>query len=1202
MSGETKTSNQQKTVQISVGKKIKTFRGKWKHNPDKKKTKLPVFIKEKNDPLRMIYKGRRVNVLYRGELSKTFRKVIRKAIKDGEKFRLPNIKTFSKFGINTKGNIVLKKNLKRDYLHRYRYVVKIGSTQKTFIGSYVTKSRKADIELRQEEIDETIEAISDQYGSVDPEMVEGSVTEEVSELLEPPAPTLIRGDFIPDYTFLDKNQVWNTNQNSCFYDYLKHIYATPNEKGKWNCKVPKVLRTVCLHKKRLWEELHGCYGCYDEEHLDWGVTIGMIERFCRKFDINCYLIDDNEEFIWYYTEGNKYTPSIMGLIANGHFSPITDTWKRKSLVSKTRSKKKMAKKKKEEEKEEKEPPQVVYVPLPQEAKANMFNLMVEKIKETGETPKPYTLNLEEGHISGFLMGDKKYVYDTPDFRLAEKLAQEKGKKWDAKSLKGLGIKLFDENKTIHKAKSRMSPDLFKLFSHRQVKDRSHRGFTDEGKYEEVNVNTVGFDINKAYTDCVMNPYDRWLQIGFNSIWEVYDPYYRNGKLLFKEGFYYVETTDSTLFHRNNIYSRCIVEYGFRKKIIMEEDIKYYLPPVNATKKTLFHDLFNQYLEISKDRSIGKFLCNLTTGLVGRSMRKKCKPHISTEFSDVSKFYQEHLNPFCYSEAIDENTNLFVFGQKWEMPMIDNHLPMYIQILDNMNIRQYQMMKKFLKPHVFKNLYDYPIYRKVDMFACDKQYLKKNYKSKCSNKMGGYKMEIPKKYYHSTYKYRGLNCVTYNDYYGTEHHNFVDNLFAVSMEYKHKMKIDVTDSEDWEKIEQMMFGKVTYNADTGSLCSVHHASAPVICILGDGGTGKSHIIKNISKTHNALKMCFINKASLNIDGGTFHRQLGLNPKLEMSVSKLDSIVTNYDCIICDEISMNPAWAWNYLIWLNKLTKLPILLCGDWGQVRPVETVNTVYDKYNLHPRVHNFIGWETELLVNHRMGEGQEDYAKLLHDNKSQMVNINVSEFILNDDEPIPTKNITYLNKTRKQVNTMISEMIISDREIPENMIFTIEPKKKEADEEEFIEEPYLDTEEETNAKEETKEDKNVKIKKLEPPTQKIRVFVGTPFIARVTEDKGVKLFNNEDFILEEVKEGMATLRSLNRKKDDPHYRYEIEVEKLQSKFLVAWAITTHKAQGQTIKEKIRIWDWSYMNTELRYTAMSRVTRRQDVFIQPEYKK
>ena len=109
-------------------------------------------------------------------------------------------------------------------------------------------------------------------------------------------------------------------------------------------------------------------------------------------------------------------------------------------------------------------------------------------------------------------------------------------------------------------------------------------------------------------------------------------------------------------------------------------------------------------------------------------------------------------------------------------------------------------------------------------------------------------------------------------------------------------------------------------------------------------------------------------------------------------------------------------------------------------------------------------------------------------------------------------------------------------------------------------------------------------------------------IARVTEKKGETLFNNEDFIIDTINNETTILRSLNRKEDDPAYRYEIETEKLQSKFLVAWAITTHKAQGQTIKEKIRIWDWSYMNTELRYTAMSRVTRRQDVFIQPEYKK
>lgn len=1194
MSGETKSNKSNKSAVIKLGKKKLTLKGNWKHSPDKENTKLPVFFKDRNDPLRMIYKGKRVNVLRGGAFTKTFRKIVRRAIKDGEKFRLPNIKTFRDFAINSKGNIVNKNNLKREYLHRITFTLEFSDEDgdlytKQYNESYVSNKKKANKKIQKEKIDNTIGALQNEYEGIDVELVEGSVSENVNELLEPPAPTLIRGYIIPDSKFIDKDQTWNTKEGTCFYDYLKHLYATPNKNGKWNCKVPKALRLVCLHKKRCWEELNGCYGCFDEEHINWGVTADMIERFCRKFEINCYLINDVSEFIYYYTEGNKYTPSIVGQIANGHFNPITDSWKRKSLVSKTRAKKKaMKEKEKVFGKTDTKPPTMCLVPLPQDTKSNMFNLMVEKILETGITPQPYTLNFDEGHISGFMLNDVKYVYDTPDYLYAKLLAEEKNEPWDGKSIKGLGIEMFEKDDKIFSATSRMSPDLYELFTHKEVKDRSHRGFIDESMGNEVNTNIVGFDINKAYTDCVMNPYDRWIQVGFNSVWKPY-----KHKKDFDEGFYYVETIDTTLFHRNNIYSKCIVEYGFRKKIITKDNIKYYLNPVSCAKKTLFHNLFSQYLNISSNKKIGKFLCNLTTGLLGRSIRKKTNARISTEFSDVSTFYYTHKNPYCFSQAISQDKNIFIYGQKWEMPKIDNHIPMYIQILDNMNIRQYQMMKKFLKPHVFKNLYDYPIYRKVDMFACDKNYLRKNYQSKCSNKIGGYKMEIPKKFYNATYKNRGLNCVVCDDYYGGGSHiTNTTQAFEKCLTKKEKMKLwkgskIIDNSNDWEVVEKYMFGSASYDEEKNSLSINKFGGVPVCCILGDGGTGKSYIIKKISETHKPLKMCFTNKASLNIEGGTFHRQLGLNPRLEMSVSKLDSIAENYDSIIVDEISMNPAWAWNYIIWLKKLLKLPILLCGDWGQVRPVEKTKSIYDKYYLHPRIHNFITAEAELLVNHRIGDGQEEYAKLLHNNKSTMENINVTEFILDDDEPIPTKNICYLNKTRKRVNNMISELIIESKNIQENEIFTIEPKAKqvEKEEEQYIEEPNQ---------------YGVKLNnKKDDPTQTIKVFANTPMIARVTEDKGETLFNNEDFVIHSITKKETTLRSLNRKED---YFYKIETPKLQSKFLVAWAITTHKAQGQTIKEKIKIWDWGYMNTELRYTAMSRVTKRSDVFIEPEYKK
>ena len=79
---------------------------------------------------------------------------------------------------------------------------------------------------------------------------------------------------------------------------------------------------------------------------------------------------------------------------------------------------------------------------------------------------------------------------------------------------------------------------------------------------------------------------------------------------------------------------------------------------------------------------------------------------------------------------------------------------------------------------------------------------------------------------------------------------------------------------------------------------------------------------------------------------------------------------------------------------------------------------------------------------------------------------------------------------------------------------------------------------------EAKEDKSSN------PTQKIKVFVGTPMTARVSEsnDEGKthELINNEEWIIEEINDKNVKLKSLERK--DKYY--EIETKKLQNKFLV----------------------------------------------------
>ena len=80
------------------------------------------------------------------------------------------------------------------------------------------------------------------------------------------------------------------------------------------------------------------------------------------------------------------------------------------------------------------------------------------------------------------------------------------------------------------------------------------------------------------------------------------------------------------------------------------------------------------------RKIGKYCCNLMTGLLGRKTRKKINARLSTNFEDVAKYYYDHdkSQVFCKSNKCGDK-DLFMFGLKTEVPIINNHLPNYIQI-------------------------------------------------------------------------------------------------------------------------------------------------------------------------------------------------------------------------------------------------------------------------------------------------------------------------------------------------------------------------------------------------------------------------------------------------------------------------------------------------------------------------------------------
>ena len=57
--------------------------------------------------------------------------------------------------------------------------------------------------------------------------------------------------------------------------------------------------------------------------------------------------------------------------------------------------------------------------------------------------------------------------------------------------------------------------------------------------------------------------------------------------------------------------------------------------------------------------------------------------------------------------------------------------------------------------------------------------------------------------------------------------------------------------------------------------------------------------------------------------------------------------------------------------------------------------------------------------------------------------------------------------------------------------------------------------------------------------------------------------------------------------DDSKHKFKVGVNDFQKFFLVAYATTTHSAQGMSIGEPYTIHEWDRMDQRLKYVALSR---------------
>ncbi len=101
-------------------------------------------------------------------------------------------------------------------------------------------------------------------------------------------------------------------------------------------------------------------------------------------------------------------------------------------------------------------------------------------------------------------------------------------------------------------------------------------------------------------------------------------------------------------------------------------------------------------------------------------------------------------------------------------------------------------------------------------------------------------------------------------------------------------------------------------------------------------------------------------------------------------------------------------------------------------------------------------------------------------------------------------------------------------------------------------------------------------------SQDVNLFVGMPIIA-YKNCKAMDIVNNETFKITDIDDQYIEFGN-KRVKD-----LKVKIENFQKFFFVAYAITIHKSQGDTIKKPFTIHEWEKLDKRLKYVALSRAT-------------
>jgi hypothetical protein len=884
------------------------------------------------------------------------------------------------------------------------------------------------------------------------------------------------------------NQEWDTNTGRCVFDYI--IYRYGNIDG---------FKKICNY-----ESLCKIFYDIDEEDagndcnelLKIGVNTNETKRFCEKFNIPMYAVDEIENTFTQFIpkNANRKAPALIYRLSNTHFYPINDTNKIKSIVKITSminnvnsdmiENYKPKPKKKEDSETNDKIKDITFVD-------NIGTKLLEMLNN-GKIPDKLKLN--DKQLVSFYIGKIKYI-SNKDINIIKELCENMKIEYKGQGIGTLLIDIIKEATGKDKLpKSSFNPYVSKTLD-TAVKARARIGAIDDDYKTYEKSDLMAWDINKCYSACMYDPSEDWIRLDFNDTWEDYD-----GNL--RLGLYYLKTDDTTLFKKSGYYSTCIIKKAIYEGI--EFEITKQLIPSHTNRIDMLTTIIDVIMKYSNgNNAISKTIINLMSGMLGQSSihtskNIKINNDIDQIFNFLNKYYE--LEDGIMMNKI-EDTPYYMYGFNKEIILNENNRPMYIQVLDLSNIKRYDMAKAMGGKVVAY---------KVDCVVVAGG----NKETKCDTVWGGY-----------------TSCDIPNI---TRKEKIDDVSFISDKEWNDNKHLKLNDSDKWEDIHNLLI------KNKGLL------------LQASAGNGKTYTAKMIaSKLGDRVKIIApTNKAALNIGGSTIHRFLEMNEEGYIKPNKIKFINDTYNTIIIDEISMISKELWRRLCLLKQeLPHLIFLLLGDEKQIPPVED-ETIQDYFN-HPAVKYLCNYNKNIL------NVRKRYDETLYNLLEDVDNIDIYDKVAYP-KLITTRNICYFNKTRIRVNKMWNDKL---RESDAVLIPKYTNDKNENDE---------------HAKQ----------------SQDMYIYIGLPVIAMRTKfdvADGLLFANSETFEVCDI--GDDYISMYNERPDEngeaKGYVYNCPIEDFNKYFLINYCSTTHKCQGETITENFTIYDWNAMDTKLRYTALSR---------------